>query len=254
LSHQRLSRITIGLLICIILYLVCRHRQRYQAILWWQKQQSAWRYRVSEGLRDQTLQTLFSVRRQLELMPHPEEFDSTNLPIQEVLTKLQQCQRDLEELSDRLFCPYNTEGLPLAVLELMDEIQETFPKVRLTSQKAQVSGAIVQGDCQFLVTWLRELLYAVLEVENVITVAINFVTQAPNQSIRIDISIECQDESACLKLHSLPGLNYLSRTFNIFTGAQCHMERKANGLSCIVPWPPREPFLIDQTDYQGASS
>ncbi len=254
MSHQRLSRITIGLLICIISYLVYRHRQRYQAILWWQKQQSAWRYTASEGLRDQTLQTLFSVRRQIELMSHKEELDGINLPTKEVLTKLQQCQQDLEQLSDRLFCPYDTESLPLAVLELIDEIQETFPKVTLTSQKVQVSEALVQGDCQFLVTWLRELLYAVLEVEGVITVAINFIAQAPNQPLRINISIACQDESACSKLHSLPGLNYLSRIFNIFTGAQCQMKRKANGLNCIVPWPPRTSLSIDQTDYQGTSS
>jgi hypothetical protein len=185
-------------------------------------------------------------------MSHQEELDSINLPTQEVLTKLQQCQQDLEQLSDRLFCPYDIESLPLAVLELMDEIQETFPKVTLTSQKVQVSG--VQGDCQFLVTWLRELLYAVLEVEGIITVAINFIAQAPNQPLRINISIECQDESACSKLYSRPGLNYLSRTFNIFTGAQCQIKRQANGLSCIVPWPPRTPLSIDQTDYQGTSS
>jgi hypothetical protein len=226
----------------------------YQAIAWWQKQQSAWRYTASERLRDQTLQTLFSVRRQIELMSHQVELGGINLPIQEVLAKLQQCQRDLEQLSDRLFCPYDTESLPLAILELIDEIQENFPKARVASQKVQVSEALVQGDCQFLVTWLRELLYAVLEVEGVITVAINFITQDPNQPIKIDISIECQDESACLKLHSLPGLNYLSRTFNIFTGAQCQMKRKANGLNCIVPWPPRTPLSIDHTAYQGTSS
>ncbi len=187
-------------------------------------------------------------------MSHKEELDGMDLPIQEVLTKLQQSQRDLEQLSDRLFCPYEIESLPLAVLELMDEIQETFPKVTMTTQKVQVSEKLGQGDCQFLVTWLRELLYAVLEVEGIITIAINFIPQAPAQPIQIDISIECQDEFVCSKLHSLTGLNYLSRIFNIFTGAQCHMKRQANGLSCSVPWPPRKPLLMDQTDYQGASS
>jgi hypothetical protein len=238
-----LNVITIGLLICLILYLAWQHWQTRQVIRWWQKRQADWRYRESERLRDNVLQSLFGIRRQLELMSSQD-----NQAADELAQTIQECQVELNHLSDRLFSTYAVESLPLAIHELFDEMKTLFPKVQFGMQGELDLDTSAYGDGHFLIIWLRELFQAVLTKAEVRAVAIDISAPKATQHIAVRVNFSCDDQLACSKLHQLITLNYLCQTFNLVTGGRCyveaghagtgHAENQAMALVCSVVLAP----------------
>ena len=89
----------------------------YQAILLWQAQQLEDCYTESEELRNQTLQSLFGIRRQLE-QPQLQTEDT----VESLITEVHRCQQNLNQFSDRLFSGYAFDSLPLSLKEMWTDL------------------------------------------------------------------------------------------------------------------------------------
>ncbi|MBE9032429.1 hypothetical protein IQ266_22075 [filamentous cyanobacterium LEGE 11480] len=247
IGYMGLSAITIGFLSFIIVYLVRRERRTRQVVQWWQQRQSEWRYAESERLRDSTLQLLFSLRRQLELM----QLQSVE-PENELLETVEQCQQDLNQLSDRLFSAYTSDCLLSAIRELCEEIEGYFPHITFKIQGEGEFKSPTQVDSHFLLIWLRELLQVLLDNDGVESVVIQLITSSVQQ-VQIVVKAECCDEAVCSKLHDLATLNYLCQTFTVLARGRCHAQVQGNALNYSLLWPPQANLLLTSTPFLGTN-
>jgi hypothetical protein len=246
-----LNAITVSILGFVIFSLVIRHRRLNHAFQWWQAQQLEEDYADSEDLRNQTLQSLFGIRRQLEQM-------QTDVSGEMILEEVHQCQKDLTNLSDRLFSPYGFASLPLALKDLWREI------VKGSSYHStiafQVTGAIdptqiadrwlihavdesspfAMMNAQLLLVWLRKLLKAALTVEGVEQVKIDLLLKQSRWQrcpiLELTIQFSDLDPVTCQQLTQQSDLRLVSRMLTQLTPGYCYLKRKDSTLCCVLDW------------------
>ncbi len=238
--NVHLNVITIATLGLAILYLTIEQVRFRQAFLWWQGQQLSDRYGESEALRNQTLQSLFGIRRyieQLQMQPGDESHH--------VLEEVQQCQRDLNHLCDRLFSAYGFESLPLALKDLWTEIGT--PPIGFEIQGNLETIESMDPTCpsqmmsyQLLLVWIRKLLMVGITDLGLVHVRMDLSPsmtrwwQAP--AIGINIQFCCQDSVDWRQLADQSELWLTARMLNRLTSGNCYLKQKDNRLICCIHW------------------
>lgn len=239
-THRLLNVITSAILGLALLHLVIRYGQFHQAFRWWQAQQLEEDYGQSEALRNQTLQSLFGIRRQIEQM----ELGATG---DLLLEQVHQCQQDLTRLSDRLFSAYGMDSIPLALKDLWGELVdqpstigfEVRGEPDMVTQVGRASPVeVVKG--QLLLVWLRKILQAGLQEENLVRVVIELRPQ-PIQwwrpaSIDINIQFCCLDRGSCDRLMVDSGLRRVARMLTGLTPGRCYLKQEDTCLVCCICW------------------
>lgn len=215
-----------------------------QAILWWQTQQLEDSYAESEGLRNQTLQSLFGIRRQLE-QQQLEQTSSTDDTLENLITEVHRCQQDLNQFSDRLFSAYAFDSLPLALKEMW---------IDLTGNSSTIAFE-VKGDCdqveipvvfqssqtsnyQGLLVWIRKLLKIGLTESGLIGVIIECIPEKQSRwsrsVLQIKIQFSCQDSMTCEQLAQRSDLRSICCGFQLLTPGDCYLKQQDNCLSCVI--------------------
>jgi hypothetical protein len=235
-----LNVISIAALSLVILYLTMQLVRFRRAFSWWQEQLLSDRYGESEGLRNQTLQSLFGIRRSIEQM-QIQPGDGKHLILEEV----QQCQQDLNQLCDRLFSAYGFESLPLALKDLWSEVVD------------RTLGFEIQGDLetietldptcpsqamsyQLLLVWIRKIFIAgvadlgLVHVRIDLTAPISRWWQAP--AIDLNIHFCCQDAVACDRLAEQSELRLMAQMLTRLTSGHCYLKQNDNRLICCIHW------------------
>lgn len=239
-THRSLNVIAIGTLGLLILYLTIWHVRFRQAFLWWQGEQLSDRYRESEELRNQSLQSLFGIRRYIEqLSPNPEGGKN------HVLEEIQDCQQTLSQLSDRLFSAYGFESLPLALKDLWSEIG-------LSSIGFEIEGNLetietLDPTClsqamsyQMLLLWIRKLLTVGVADLELVHVRIDLRSSRDfwwrGSAIDIDIQFCCQDVVACDRLAEQSELRSIAQRLQLLTSGNCYLKQEDTCLICGIHW------------------
>ncbi len=256
LLSSLLNAITISILGLVLLFLVNRHRRLNQILQWWQVEQLEADYAESERLRNQTLQSLFGIRRQLEQM----NLGTAGEPI---LEEVHQCQKNLTDLSDRLFSPYGLESIPLAIKDLWRDIAKD--STQHSTIAFQVTGAIdptqipdrwrtsavgesssfAMMNGQLLLGWLRKLLKTALTVEGVAQVKIDLVLKHSRWQrlpvLELTIQFSALDLCTDPQLVEQSDLRLVSRMLTQLTPGSCYLKRKDATLCCVLDWMLIEP-------------
>lgn len=212
-----------------------------QAFLWWQGQQLSDRYRESEGLRNQTLQSLFGIRRYVEQM-QIQPGDKKN----QILEEVQQCQQTLNHLCDRLFSAYGFEDLPLALKDLWSEIGDSTIGFEIqgdlkTIESLDPTCPLQVMSYQLLLVWIRKILVvagsANLELSHVrINLSPSISRWWRESAIDINIQFFCQDSAACDRLANQSELRLITQMLKRLTSEDCYLKRKNTCLICNVSW------------------
>jgi hypothetical protein len=246
-----LNAITVSILGFVILSLVIRHRRLSHAFQWWQAQQLEEDYADSEDLRNQTLQSLFGIRRQLEQM-------QPGVPGEPILEELHQCQKNLTNLSDRFFSPYGLESLPLALKDLWREIVKDSSdhstiafQVTGAIEPAQISdrwpilavgesSSFATMNAQLLLIWLRKLLKAALTVEGVEQVKIGLLLKQSRWQrcpvLELTIQFSALNPFTHQQLAQQADLHLVSRMLTQLTPGCCYLKRKDSTFCCVLDW------------------
>ena len=235
-----LNALLIGLLCFVIAYLVRRQLLTYQAILWWQAQQLEDCYAESEGLRDQTLQSLFGIRRQLEQRQLQTEDTVENL-----ITEVHRCQKNLNQFSDRLFSGYAFDSLPLSLKEMWTDLVGDSSTIDFKIQGNYDRGEIPvlpqslqAGNYQWLLVWIRKLLKVGISEGSLTGIVIECIPQQPQRWRRsvfqIKIQFFCQDSMRCECFANRSDLRSICRGFRLLTPGDCYVEQQDNCLSCVI--------------------
>ena len=215
-----------------------------QAILWWQAQQLEDCYAESEGLRNQTLQSLFAIRRQLE-QQQLEQQDQTGDTLESLIIEVHRCQRDLNQFSDRLFSAYAFDSLPLALKEMWIDLTDSSSTIAFD----------VKGDCdqveipvsvqssqasnyQGLLVWIRKLLKIGLTESGLVGVIIECIPEQQSRwrrsMLQIKIQFLCQDLMTCEHLAQRSDLRSICCGFQLLTSGDCYLKQRDSCLSCVI--------------------
>ncbi len=232
--------IAIAILGLLILYLTIQHLHFRQAFLWWQDQALSNRYEESEALRNQTLQSLFGIRRYVEQM-QVQPGDSR----EQVLEEVQRCQQDLNHLCDRLFSAYGFGSLPLALKDLWAEIGDSGIRFEIQGGLEMIHS--LDPVClsqimsyQLLLVWIRNILAAGLADLGLRHVRIDLSTPISRwwqaSSIEVNIQFCCQDSVACRQWVDQSKLRLVARMLNRLTTGSCYLKQRNNSLICCVHW------------------
>jgi hypothetical protein len=248
-----LDAILIVVLGLAVIYLIYRLWRLHQVMRWWYQRQANWRHTEAEKLRDGTIQSLFGLRRQLELL-QLQHVELSN----DLLTVVEQCQKDLDQLGDRLFSAYTQDSLLSALRELTQEMQGNFPDVMFRVQGDLESWVTSNTNTHTLLVWIRELLCALLSSKETQNVEIQLIELNIQPQIEIRLITQFSDEFECSKLHQSTTLNYLCQTFSVLTKGHCRVQSEGEQLICSVLWPPQtNPRLISMpflgTDHEQVS-
>ena len=217
-----------------------RQRLTYQAILLWQAQQLEDCYAESEGLRNQTLQSLFGIRRQLEQSQLQTEDTVENL-----ITEVHRCQQDLNQFSDRLFSGYSFDSLPLSLKEMWTDLVEDSLAIDFRIQGDHDCSEIPAfpqsaqpGNYQWMLVWIRKLLKVGAVEMGVVGVEIDCMPRQQHrrgQSVfQIKIQFSCQDSMSCEHLANRSDLRSICRGFRLLTPGDCYLKQRDNCLSCVI--------------------
>ena len=220
-----------------------------QAILWWQAQQLEDCYAESEGLRNQTLQSLFAIRRQLEQQQFEqqqlEQQDSTEGVLERLIAEVHCCQQDLNQFSDRLFSVYAFDSLPLALNEMWVDLTGNSSTIAFEVKGNYDSGEIpvlpqsLQAEnYQWLLVWIRKLLKVGLSEGSLIEVVIECIPQKPRRwsrsMIQIKIQFSYQDSMRCKCFANRSDLRSICRGFRLLTPGDCYLKQQDHCLSCVI--------------------
>jgi hypothetical protein len=247
-----LNAIAIVILSLVIIYLVNRQIRIQQAVSWWQEQGLEERYAESEGLRNQTLQSLFGIRRQMEQL---QDGDS----IEVILEEVHQCQQDLTQLSDRLFSAYGVESLPLALKDLWQEIAKPSSRVRfevhgtlesMGGVDLLTSEPMMKG--QLLLVWLRKILKVGVAEAGLERIDIKLARSpvrsqlssqlssqgfdSPPAAIEIRIRFHCQDTMVAQRFMKDSELRVLAKMLTRLTIGRCTLSRQGSQVWCQIRW------------------
>ena len=239
-----MNALLIGFLCFVIAYLVRRQRLTHQAILWWQAQQLEDCYAESEGLRNQTLQSLFGIRRQLEQRQLQTEDTVENL-----ITEVHRCQQDLNQFSDRLFSAYAFDSLPLALKEMWADLTDNSSTIAFDvkgncdrSDMLVSSESSQAGNYQGLLVWIRKLLKVGLAESGLVEVIIECIPEQQNRwrrsAIQIKIQFFYQDSMTCERLAQRSDLRSICCGFQLLTPGDCYLKQQDNCLSCVISDQP----------------
>ena len=215
-----------------------------QAILWWQTQQLEDCHTESEGLRNQTLQSLFGIRRQLE-QKQLEQTCPNEDALESLIAEVHRCQRDLNQFSDRLFSAYAFDSLPLALHEMWVDLAGNSSaiafdvkgdcdqgKIPVSLQSSQTSN--YQG----LLVWIRKLLKIGLTESGLVGVIIECIPEQQNRwrrsVLQIKIQFFCQDSMTCKHLAQRLDLRSICYGFQLLTPGDCYLKHQDNCLSCVI--------------------
>jgi hypothetical protein len=252
---SRLNGITIATLSFALIYLMIRHVRDRRAFWWWQEQQLAERYVESEVLRNQTLQSLFAVRRMIEQLPcEPNDAMDAMDAMDPVLETVHHCQRDLTNLSDRLCSAYYFENLPLALKELWSQLGDVDGaigfEVQGTIEKRFIPEPYSSGQLmnyQLLLLWLRKFLQAGLmdlgldlELDLglkrvVIGVEAN-ASRWNTQTIEITLQFQCHDRLSAQRLLDQSELQVIAQMFDRLMPGRCYVKQMDLEVRCILSW------------------
>jgi hypothetical protein len=236
-----LNPITIATLGLVILYLTIRQIRFRQAFLWWQAEQLGDRYGESEGLRNQTLQSLFGIRRYIEQL----QAQLGHGDIHQVLQEVQQCQQELNQLSDRLFSAYGFESLPLALKDLWHEIGKATLDFEVqgnleTTHRMDPTCPSQVMSYQLLLIWIRKILMAGQLESGLLQVRMELSTPSAHgwQAPAIDLNIQfcCQDSVTCQKLMNESELRLIAQMLTRLTSGHCYLKPKDTELVCSIHW------------------
>ena len=243
-----LNAIAIVILSLVMIYLVNRQIRIQQAVSWWQNQGLEERYAESEGLRNQTLQSLFGIRRQMEQL---QDGDS----IEVILEEVHQCQQDLTKLSDRLFSAYGVENLPLALKDLWQEIAQPSSRVRfeVNGTLESIGGVdllasepMMKG--QLLLVWLRKILKVGVAEAGLERIEVNLApsqasskarsqsVDSPSAAIEIRIRFHCQDTMIAQRFMKDSELRVLAKMLTRLTIGRCTVSRQDSQVWCQIRW------------------
>ena len=239
-----MNALSISLLGFVIAYLVRRQVLTQQAILWWQSQQLEDYYAESEGLRNQTLQSLFGIRRQLE-QQQLTQIHSTDDPLESLITEVHRCQHDLNQFSDRLFSVYAFDSLPLALNEMWVDLTGDSSTIAFDVKGDYDRGEIPvfpqslqPGNYQWLLVWIRKLLKVGLSEGGLIEVVIECTAQKPERwrrsAIQIKIQFFYQDSISCEHFADRSDLQSICRGFRLLTPGDCYLKQQDNCLLGVI--------------------
>lgn len=198
------------------------------------------RYGESEALRNQTLQSLFGIRRYIEQMQIQPGDQRT-----QILEEVQQCQQDLNHLCDRLFSAYEFESLPLALKDLWAEIGNSTIGFEIQGNLETIES--MDPTCppqmmsyQLLLVWIRKLLMAGMTDRGLIQVRIDLRTPISrwwrSSAIEINLQFCCQDAVACRQLADQSELRLMARMLKHLTSGNCYLKQQDNRLICCIRW------------------
>ena len=215
-----------------------------QAILWWQAQQLEDCYAESEGLRNQTLQSLFGIRRQLE-QQQLKQIHSTDDTLENLIAEVHRCQQDLNQFSDRLFSVYAFDNLPLALNEMWFDLtghSSTIAfEVKGDYDRGEIpvlSRSLQAGNYQWLLVWIRKLLKIGRSEGSLVGVVIECIPQKRKRwrrsAIQIKIQFFCQDSMSCYRFANQSDLRSICREFRLLTPGDCYLKQQDDCLSCVI--------------------
>jgi hypothetical protein len=235
-----LNVITSAILGLAILYLVIRYRRFHQAFRSWQEKQLEEDYGVSEALRNQTLQALFGIRRQIEQMP-------LGGAGAQLLEEVHQCQQDLTQLSDRLFSIYGLDSVPLALKDLWRDVVDQPSTIEFEVRGEVDTGVLVDRSAQaqvlngqLLLVWLRKILQAGLKEDHLVRVVVDLMPQTAQwwrpASIGIKIQFCCADRRTCDRLMADSDLRWVAQLLTHLTPGRCYLKQEDTCLCCWISW------------------
>lgn len=196
---------------------------------WWNQQRSRHLQHQADQLRDQPLQEIFAIRRSLELI----EFDSAccfNLR-QDWLSKAEQIQRSIEQISHHLSPFYVEESLPLAIqYELANN--KTFDSIRLnlpidwTDQSSEHNRIILAA--------LRELLHLVPDSCSAQAVCVQL--KSKKRLAELVVQITNLDQKALAICRDRKELKYLAQSFRVLTSGWCLHRQQEQTITWYFYW------------------
>ncbi|MGF1534957.1 MAG: hypothetical protein ACFB4J_00545 [Elainellaceae cyanobacterium] len=227
--------------------LLCRiflsDQQTRRALRWWHQRQVDRLHDGAELIRDGILQDLFAIRRGLELAC------DDDLP-QDSLQQLEALHLRLEAVSNKLSPAFFRDSLPLAIQHLLQDWQQRYPNVRLTTQLPQVDPSqVLASASQVAFLTLEELLILIsdrLQADTVVMIDL----QQGESAAALTLKVTALEPSQCCAIAHLEALLHLRQTFEVLTGGTAIQDVTESEMSWKMSWPLLNPSYPSAQDNQ----
>jgi len=201
----------------MIMFVKSYHRIQ-QALQWWSFRQSLKLSVEADKIREELLQELFTVRRNLELSA----IDNQDVSIeksQSYVKQIDHLHRSLARLSDRLFPSYLQDNFPLAIENLLEPWIVSYPHLDFHMsmpfswryEPAEHSLIVLNALEELLIITLPELLSPIV---------VNISLQQRQNLAQLIVTMTYSDLSMLISYSNLRELDYLCESFRALTAGK----------------------------------
>lgn len=210
-------------LVTLIRYLASEYTTQ-QALQWWSCRQSLKLFQEAEKIRDGLLQDSFAIRRSLEMLPLENSELAFN-KTQDCLKQIDQFDKSLVQLSDRLFPVYLQDSLPLAIHCLLEPWRTCHPHLSFyinmpaywRQERVACSLTVVRA--------LDELLRITLP-EVLMPISIDISLEEQQNIGQLIVRITYPETHILIYYYNLTELKFLCKTFQVLTSGKCFYQIK----------------------------
>lgn len=217
----------------MIMFVNTYHRMQ-QSLQWWSFRQSLKLSMEADKIREELLQELFTVRRNLELSA----INNQELSIdktQDSLKQINHLHRSLSQLSDRLFPSYLQDNFPLAIASLLERWILSYPYLNFHISMP-FSWRYESAEYSLIVLNALEELFVITLPELLTPTSINISLQQKHTLAQLVVKITHPDISILMPYSSLIELDYLCETFRILTSGKLFYRRNKYAVAYYFYW------------------
>jgi hypothetical protein len=205
-----------------------------QSLQWWSFRQSVKLSMEADKIREELLQELFTVRRNLELSAiYNEELSIEKT--QASLKQIDHLHRSLAKLSDRLFPSYLQDNLPLAIECLLESWIISNPHLDFHITMP-LSWRYESAECSLIVLNALEQLLLINLQKVFTTSTIHVSLQEQHNLAQLIVKITHLDISMLVSNASLRELDYLCQSFRALTSGKLFYRRNKCAIAYYFYW------------------
>lgn len=202
-----------------------------ELLRWWHQYQAQRLNQIADRVRNNLLQDLFAVRRQLELSCQTQD-NAEAFGCDRHLASLERIYNRLESLSDSLDSPYAQDSLPLALQHM---VQPRLSELPLKTELPQSWEPDPVEHAQLLLIFVERFLDKVATAVEPQSCGLTLKQQADTKQMICCVAYESQRLPASMKDMAASMTPFLD-TFRLFTGGEYKQTTHSHSLHWILRW------------------